>query len=74
MPKVSEVIKELEELEKYEKSLWKIISKMSSDYTTRKLMNDTFDIDVSNVRELCSYLTHRHSTLKTSLYECEINL
>ena len=30
MPKVSEVIKELEALEKYEKSLWKIINKMSS--------------------------------------------
>ena len=74
MPKVSEVIKELEALEKYEKSLWKIINKMSSDYTTRNLVRDTFDIDVPDIRELCSYLTHKHSTLKTQLYDCEINL
>lgn len=74
MPKVSEVIKELEALEKYEKSLWEIINKMNSDYTTRNLVRDTFDIDVPDIRELCSYLTHKHSTLKTQLYDCEINL
>ena len=74
MPKVSEVIKELEVLEKYENTLWKIISKMNSDYTTRNLVRDTFDIDVPDIRKLCSYLTHKHSTLKTQLYDCEISL
>lgn len=74
MPKVSEIIKELEVLEKYENTLWKIISEMNSNHTTRKFMNDTFDIDVPDIRKLCSYLTHKHSTLKTQLYNCEINL
>lgn len=74
MPKVSEIIKELEKLKNYEDTLWRIINKMNSDYSTREFMIKTFNIDIIDARELCSYLSLKYSKLKTQLDNYEINL
>lgn len=74
MPKVSKIIEELEKLKNYEDALWRIINKMNSDYSTREFMIKTFNIDIIDARELCSYLSLKYSQLKTQLYESEINL
>lgn len=74
MKKVSEVRKELEELNQFDKMLCRIISGMDSNFETAKFMSTTFGISKENLRKLESYISVREMNLRHQLDECMVDM
>lgn len=74
MKKVSEVRKELEELNQFDKMLCGIISGMDSNFETAKFMGTTFGVSKESLRKLESYIAVREMTLRHQLDECMVDM
>lgn len=74
MKKVSEVRKELEELNQFDKMLWGILNSMNSNFETEKFMSTTFGVSKENLRKLESYISVREMNLRHQLDECMVDM
>lgn len=74
MKKVSEVRKELEELNGFDKMLCRIISGMDSNFETAQFMSTTFGVSKENLRKLESYIAIREMNLGHQLDECMVDM
>lgn len=74
MKKVSEVRKELEELNQFDKMLCGIISGMDSNFETAQFMSTTFGVSKESLRKLESYIAIREMNLRHQLDECMVDM
>ena len=74
MKKVSEVRKELEELNQFDQMLCRILSGMNSNFETAQFMSKTFGISEEDLRKLESYISIREMNLRHQLDECMVDM
>lgn len=74
MRKVEEVLREIEELKKYSKTINDIANKMSSDGEVRKYMFETFGIYGSTMSDISSRLSIRANKLQSKLCEIKVDI